>query len=147
MLSPVLLIAIAAWASAQVLKLLIATAVYRKFDITYLTTGGGMPSSHSALVCAAAVSCGMSSGFDSPVFAVAAVVAFIVMYDAAHVRRETGEQAKVLNYILRNWEEFKPEDFERDLKELIGHTPLQVAMGAVLGVAVGLLGSFIVYGS
>ena len=62
----------------------------------------------------------MSAGFDSPVFAVAAVVAFIVMYDAAHVRRETGEQAKVLNYILRNWEEFKPENFERDLKELIG---------------------------
>lgn len=145
MVCPVLLIAVAAWAAAQVLKLLIATAVYRKFDITYLTTGGGMPSSHSALVCAAAISCGISAGFDSPVFAVAAVVAFIVMYDAAHVRRETGEQAKVLNYILRNWEEFKPEDFERDLKELIGHTPLQVAVGAVLGVAVGLLGSWLAF--
>lgn len=146
MVCPVLLIAVAAWAAAQVLKLLIATAVYQKFDITYLTTGGGMPSSHSALVCAAAVSCGMSAGFDSPVFAVAAVVAFIVMYDAAHVRRETGEQAKVLNYILRNWEEFKPEDFERDLKELIGHTPLQVAVGAVLGIGVGLLGGYIAFG-
>ena len=146
MVSPVLLIAISAWAVAQVLKLLISIAVYRKFDITYLTTGGGMPSSHSALVCAAAVSCGMSAGFDSPVFAVAAVVAFIVMYDAAHVRRETGEQAKVLNYILRNWEEFKPEDFERDLKELIGHTPLQVAVGAVLGIGVGLLGGYIAFG-
>jgi hypothetical protein len=145
MLSPVLLISIAAWASAQGLKMLISAAVYRKFDITYLTTGGGMPSSHSALVCAAAVSCGMSAGFDSPVFAVAAVVAFVVMYDAAHVRRETGEQAKVLNYILRNWEEFKPENFERDLKELIGHTPLQVAVGAVLGVAVGLLGSWLAF--
>ena len=111
---PVLLIAIAAWAIAQVLKLLIATAVYRKFDITYLTTGGGMPSSHSALVCAAAVSCGMSAGFDAPVFAIAAVMAFIVMYDAAHVRRETGEQGKVLNYIMHNWEEFKPQDYERD---------------------------------
>ena len=145
MLSPVLLISITAWASAQGLKMLISAAVYRKFDITYLTTGGGMPSSHSALVCAAAVSCGMSAGFDSPVFAVAAVVAFVVMYDAAHVRRETGEQAKVLNYILRNWEEFKPENFERDLKELIGHTPLQVAVGAVLGVAVGLLGSWLAF--
>lgn len=140
---PVLLIAIAAWAIAQVLKLLIATAVYRKFDITYLTTGGGMPSSHSALVCAAAVSCGMSAGFDAPVFAIAAVLAFIVMYDAAHVRRETGEQAKVLNYIIHNWEEFKPESFERDFKELIGHTPFQVAVGAVLGIAVGFAGSFI----
>ena len=145
-MSPVLLIAIAAWAVAQGLKLLIAAAVYRKFDINYLTTGGGMPSSHSALVCAAAVSCGMSAGFDSPVFAVAAVMAFIVMYDAANVRRETGEQAKVLNYILRNWGEVRPEEFEDELKELIGHTPFQVAMGAVLGVAVGLAGSFIAFG-
>lgn len=143
---PILLIAISAWAVAQGLKLLIAAAVYRKFDITYLTTGGGMPSSHSALVCAAAVSCGMSAGFDSPVFAVAAVMAFIVMYDAANVRRETGEQAKVLNYILRNWGEVRPEEFEDELKELIGHTPFQVAMGAVLGVAVGLAGSFIAFG-
>lgn len=146
MVNPVLLTGVAAWAAAQVLKLLIATAVYRKFDITYLTTGGGMPSSHSALVCATAVSCGMTDGFDSPVFAVAVVVAFIVMYDAAHVRRETGEQAKVLNYILHNWEEFKPEDFERDLKELIGHTPLQVAVGAVLGIAVGTAGGFLALG-
>lgn len=146
MVCPVLLIAVAAWAAAQVLKLVIATAVYRKFDISYLTTGGGMPSSHSALVCAAAVSCGISAGFDSPTFAVAAVLGFIVMYDAAHVRRETGEQAKVLNYILRNWEEVRPEEFERDLKELIGHTPLQVAVGAVLGVAVGLLGSWLAFG-
>lgn len=146
MLSPVLLISIAAWASAQGLKMLISAAVYRKFDIAYLTTGGGMPSSHSALVCAAAVSCGMSAGFDSPVFAVAAVMAFIVMYDAANVRRETGEQAKVLNYILRNWGEVRPEEFEDELKELIGHTPFQVAMGAVLGVAVGLAGSFIAFG-
>ena len=150
MVSPVLLIAVAAWAIAQVLKLLISVAVYRKFDITYLTTGGGMPSSHSAQETAvahtSAVSCGMSAGFDSPVFAVAAVLAFIVMYDAAHVRRETGEQAKILNYIMRNWAEFRPEDFERELKELIGHTPLQVAVGAVLGVAVGLAGGVIAVG-
>jgi len=145
-MSPVLLIAVAAWAIAQVLKLLISIAVYRRFDITYLTTGGGMPSSHSALVCATAVSCAIGDGFDSPVFAVAAVLAFIVMYDAAHVRRETGEQSKVLNYILRNWDEFRPEDFERELKELIGHTPLQVAVGGALGAAVGLAGSYIAFG-
>lgn len=145
-MSPVLLIAIAAWAVAQGLKLLITTAVYRKFDISYLTSGGGMPSSHSALVCGAAVSCGMSAGFDSAVFAISVVMAFIVMYDAAHVRRETGEQAKVLNYILHNWEQFKPENFERDLKELIGHTPLQVAVGSVLGIVVGLVGSLIAFG-
>ena len=146
MVSPILLIAVAAWAAAQILKLLISIALYRKLDITYLITGGGMPSSHSSLVCAAAISCGISAGFGSPVFAVAAVLAFIVMYDASHVRRETGEQSKVLNYIMRNWAESRPEDFERELKELIGHTPLQVAMGAVLGVIVGLVGGFIVYG-
>jgi len=143
---PVLLIAISAWAAAQVLKLLISIAVYRRFDITYLTTGGGMPSSHSALVCATAVSCAVSAGLDSPIFAVSSVLAFIVMYDAAHVRRETGEQAKVLNYILRNWEELRPEETEAELKELIGHTPLQVAVGAVLGIAVGLAGSYIAFG-
>ena len=74
---PVLLIAISAWAIAQVLKLLISIAVYRKFDLTYLTTGGGMPSSHSALVCATAVSTAICTGFDSPVFAVATVLAFM----------------------------------------------------------------------
>ena len=146
MVSPILLIAVSAWAVAQVMKLLISIAVYRKFDITYLTTGGGMPSSHSALVCAAAVSCGISAGFSSPVFAVSAVLAFIVMYDASHVRRETGEQSKVLNYIMRNWAEYRPEDFERDWKVLIGHTPIQVAVGAVLGAAVGLAGGWIAYG-
>ena len=146
MVSPILLIAISAWAIAQVMKLLISIAVYRKFDINYLVTGGGMPSSHSALVCATAVSCAISAGFDSPVFAVAAVLAFIVMYDAAHVRRETGEQAKVLNYIMRNWADMRPEEFEEELKELVGHTPFQVAVGATLGVVVGLVGGYIAYG-
>ena len=143
---PVLLIAVSAWAIAQVLKLLISIAVYRKFDINYLITGGGMPSSHSALVCATAVSVAIYSGFDSPLFAVAVVLAFIVMYDAAHVRRETGKQSKVLNYILSNWAEQRPEELDADLKELIGHTPLQVAVGSVLGIVVGLVGGFLAYG-
>ena len=146
MISPILLIAVVAWAAAQVLKLLVSIAIHRKFDINYLITGGGMPSSHSALVCAAAVSCGISSGFDSTVFAVSAVLAFIVMYDAAHVRRETGEQSKVLNYIMHNWVDSRPEDFERDLKELIGHTPNQVAVGGILGAIIGLAGGYIAYG-
>lgn len=145
-MSPILLIAICAWAIAQVLKLLISIVVYHKFDINYLITGGGMPSSHSALVCATAISCGICSGFDSPVFAVSAVLAFIVMYDAAHVRLETGKQAKVLNQLLRVWGEGRPEQFEAELKELIGHTPLQVAVGAVLGIAVGLAGSWLAFG-
>ena len=133
MVNKILLIAVAAWAIAQVLKLLISVAVYRKFDINYLITSGGMPSSHSALVCACATAAAFEAGLSSPVFAVAAVLAFIV-------RRETGEQAKVLNYIMRNWNEVKPEEFEDELKELIGHTPFQVAMGGILGVAVGIAG-------
>ena len=140
MVNKILLIAVAAWAIAQVLKLLISVAVYRKFDINYLIPSGGMPSSHSALVCACATAAAFEAGLSSPVFAVAAVLAFIVMYDAANVRRETGEQAKVLNYIMRNWNEVKPEEFEDELKELIGHTPFQVAMGGILGVAVGIAG-------
>jgi hypothetical protein len=144
MVSPVLWLSVAAWAIAQVLKFLISLVVYRKFDLKYLTTGGGMPSSHSALVCACAISTGASVGFDSPVFAVATVVAFIVMYDAAHVRKETGEQAKILNYMMQNWAEGKPDLFSEDLKELIGHTPFQVAMGALLGVAVGAIGSLLI---
>lgn len=143
MVNKILLLAVAAWAIAQVLKLLISVAVYHKFDITYLTTGGGMPSSHSALVCACATTAAFENGIGSPTFAIAAVLAFIVMYDAAHVRRETGEQAKVLNYIMRNWVEFRPEDFEKELKELIGHTPLQVAVGSALGIAVGIAGNLL----
>lgn len=145
-MSPILLTAVAAWAAAQVLKLLISIVVYHKFDINYLITGGGMPSSHSALVCATVVSTGICAGFDSPVFAVSAVLAFIVMYDAAHVRRETGKQSRILNYIMSTWEDKRPEQFEADLKELIGHTPLQVAVGGVLGVAVGLVGGYLAYG-
>lgn len=143
MVNKILLLAVAAWAAAQVLKLLISMAVYHKFDITYLFTGGGMPSSHSALVCACAVSTAFDSGINSSVFAVSAVLAFIVMYDAAHVRLETGKQAKVLNQLMRSWGEGRPEEFQAELKELIGHTPLQVAVGAVLGVAIGVGGSLL----
>lgn len=145
MISPILIMSVAAWALAQVLKLLVSMAVYRKFDIKYLTTGGGMPSSHSALVCACATGTGFAAGVNSAVFAATVVVAFIVMYDAANVRKETGEQAKILNYIMQNWKEVKPDLFAEELKELIGHTPLQVAMGAILGIAAGLVGSLIAF--
>lgn len=143
MVNKILLIAVVAWAVAQVLKLLISVAVYHTLDITYLFTGGGMPSSHSALVCACAVSTAFEAGLNSPVFAVSAVLAFIVMYDAAHVRLETGKQARVLNLLIRSLGVSKPEEFEEDLKELIGHTPLQVAVGAVLGAAIGVGGSLL----
>ena len=143
MITPILFLAVVAWAIAQILKMLISMVVYRKVDWGYLFTSGGMPSSHSALVCACAAGIGMTAGFDQPVFALAVVVAFIVMYDAANVRKETGEQAKILNYIMKNWNEHRPELFAEELKELIGHTPLQVAAGAVLGVLVGVAGALL----
>ena len=91
MANKILLIAVSAWAAAQVLKLLIAWAVYRKLDLTYLTTGGGMPSSHSALVCACAVSAAFETGLDSPVFAVAAVLALAAMALYLRKRRKAME--------------------------------------------------------
>ncbi|MDE6589342.1 MAG: divergent PAP2 family protein, partial [Oscillospiraceae bacterium] len=97
------------------------------------------------LVCACAASTAFETGLNSPIFAVATVLAFIVMYDAAHVRLETGKQAKVLNQLMRSWGEGRPEAFEAELKELIGHTPLQVAVGAVLGIAIGTGGSLLIH--
>lgn len=140
MVNQVLLLSALSWALAQVLKFLIAAAVNRKFAIEYLLTGGGMPSSHSSFVCACATSTAFLSGTDSVLFAVTVVFALIVMYDAANVRKETGEQAKILNYIMENWDRSKPDLFSEELKELIGHTWMQVFAGAVLGIAVGVVG-------
>ena len=145
MITPILIMAVAAWAIAQVLKLLISTAMYHKLSWKYLSTGGGMPSSHSAMVCACAVGVAFEVGLDDPLFALAAVFAFIVMYDACNVRRETGEVAKRVNFLMRRWGEDCPPEVDREGKELLGHTPFQVAMGAVLGVAVGVEGSLLAF--
>jgi len=140
MVNQALLLSILAWAIAQVLKFFIYAAVHREFESSYLFTGGGMPSSHSAFVCACAVSVAFQAGLDSVSFAIIVTLALIVMYDAANVRKETGKQAQVLNHIMENWKEMKPEELPGQLKELIGHTWLQVVMGALLGVAVGVAG-------
>ncbi len=106
-----------------------------------------MPSSHSSTVCACASSVCYLYGASSPLFAIAAIMAIVVMYDAFNVRRETGEQAKILNYMMDHWTEMKPEDlFGKDLKELIGHTPLQVVMGALLGILIGWGGAYLIAG-
>ena len=135
--------AITGWFTAQVLKGLIQTALHHRFDWRTFTGSGGMPSSHSAFVCACAAATGNLYGWSSALFAVAAVVAIVVMYDASHVRKAAGEQAKILNYMMEHWTEMKPELFGKELKELLGHTPIQVFAGAVLGVAVGFLGSWL----
>lgn len=135
---------ILAWAIAQVLKIIVVMVTQHKLDWRQILSSGGMPSSHSAFVCACASSAAYLHGWSSPLFAIATVMAMVVMYDASNVRRAAGEQAKILNYIMDHWTQMKPAMFGKELKELLGHTPLQVVMGALLGIAVGWGGSWLI---
>ena len=121
-----------AWLVAQVLKVTIDLLTKRKIDFRRLTSAGGMPSSHSAFVVALSTSVGFTQGFDSAIFAVSATFAGIIMYDAAGVRRAVGIQAGILNDIVDDLYKHQPIR-EQKLKELIGHTPVEVFAGAVLG--------------
>lgn len=123
---------------AQILKLFTGFYKEKHFDFKRLWGSGGMPSSHSSSVCALAFSCARVLGVQSPLFAFSVVLAGIVMYDATGVRRAAGEHAKVLNQIVADLFSGNPEYSEKALKELIGHTPLQVLMGALLGTLIGL---------
>lgn len=131
-------IAIVCWFAAQGLKIVYNYVRFRKFDLRLFFSSGSMPSSHSALVVGTATAVAKVSGIQSVSFGIAAVVACIVMYDATGVRRAAGEQAKVLNYMMDHWKETTPEMFQKELKELIGHTPFEVASGAILGLLIGL---------
>lgn len=122
-----------AWATAQVLKVLIELIFRRKLDLRLLTSAGGMPSSHSAIVCALATAVGMHDGVSSSLFAITLVLAVVVMYDAAGVRRAAGVQARILNQIIDELFQGHPIS-ETRLRELIGHTPIQVFVGAALGI-------------
>lgn len=136
----ILSLAVIAWFVAQVLKFIINLIIHKTLDIQLLLSSGGMPSSHSALVCACAISIGRLEGFGSSLFALSVVLALVVMYDACNVRRAAGEQAKILNYIVEHWEKISPAMVGEELKELLGHTPLQVLMGALLGMFIGWFG-------
>ena len=135
----ILNLSILAWALAQVLKVLLVLITKHRWDWKHILSSGGMPSSHSAFVCALAVSVGILYGWQTPYFALAAGLAAVVMYDACNVRWSTGEQAKALNLLLGDLERLPPELEGKRMKEALGHTPFQVLMGALLGVAVGLL--------
>ena len=127
---------ISGWLVAQVLKTLIHMWFNRKFVAERLVGSGGMPSSHSATVCALATAAGIEYGGGSFQFAMAAIFAIVVMYDAIGVRRETGIQAKVLNEMMEMFDKMGKEmSVEEKLKEFVGHTPLQVLIGALLGIA------------
>lgn len=142
-LNPILTVALLAWFVAQVLKTLINFILLGKFQLERMWGDGGMPSAHSATVCAMVIATARSEGFGSAIFAVAAVVAIITMHDAMGVRRETGEQAKVLNKMIEQWidvtEKNAPFLQNMHLKEMVGHTPLQVLAGFVVGCVVGAL--------
>lgn len=124
---------ITAWFAAQILKVVFVYFRAGKMDFARLIGSGGMPSSHSSFVVALSISVGKARGYDSAEFAIAAVFALIVMYDAAGVRRAAGKQARVLNTIIRDAQITGKVPEER-LKELIGHTPIEVIAGAIIGV-------------
>lgn len=130
-----LITGLVAWFVAQLLKTVVHFSIYKKLDVQRLYGDGGMPSGHSATVSSLATICGLSFGFGSVEFAISAIVATIVCHDAMGVRRETGKQAQVLNELLR----FLESGREADLKELVGHTPLQVWAGILIGIANALL--------
>lgn len=141
----ILFCAIAAWLLAQFIKFIIGIIQNKKFDFRLLYTSGGMPSSHSSTVCALATGTGIVYGFDGVEFAIAAILAVVVMYDAAGIRRAAGEQAKILNRIMDDLEEGNQIDFNIHLKEFLGHTPFQVLMGALLGIALPVIAFTIVF--
>ncbi len=137
----VLLVALIACFTAQIIKAMIEVIWHRKLNLRVLVGTGGMPSAHSALVTALTCGIGQTLGWASPTFAATLVFSIIVMYDAAGVRQVAGKQAKVLNQIIDELFQEKPEFSEDRLKELLGHTPFQVIVGSALGVVISYLAS------
>ena len=136
----ILISAATGWIIAQVLKTIIHAWFTKDFVAERLVGGGGMPSSHSATVCALVTATGMQYGAASYEFAMAAIFALVVMYDAIGVRQESGKQAKVINDMVELFAHMgKDVDIEKQLKEFIGHTPLQVFCGGVLGIVTALV--------
>ena len=132
--------AVVGWFAAQICKIFTGMFRERSFNvITVLFGTGGMPSSHSATVCALATGCALQYGFASAELAISFVVAMVVMRDASGVRWETGEQAKLINKMMNEIFSGKPEEINTGLKELVGHTPFQVTMGSLLGIAISLI--------
>ena len=134
----VLIAPIIAWFVAQLLKMLISLVRDRRLDLSYLVSMGGMPSAHSALVCALATSVALVNGVQSSAFAITVFFAIIVMYDAAGVRQTVSHQSNMLNRILDELLKGKPA-FEQRLREFIGHTHFEIMAGAALGILLGWL--------
>ncbi len=138
MFNHVLFVGIVGWFAAQFIKILIELVRTRKINLNLIMASGGMPSSHSSFTVSTATAIGFAEGFDSSMFALAVVFSFVVMYDAQGVRQAAGHQAKIINIIVD-----KIEDtgivMDKKLKEILGHTHLEVFAGAILGIVVGYL--------
>jgi acid phosphatase family membrane protein YuiD len=140
----VLIIALCAWMVAQLVKLLVALAQGKGLDLSFFISSGGMPSAHSAMVCALATAIAIKDGFGSAYFAIAVILALVVTYDAAGVRQSVGQQSVVLNRIILELKRKEPMiKIEADLRELMGHTPFEVYIGAALGIGVAWLWLFL----
>ncbi len=136
----VLICGVVGWIVAQVLKTILDFSLNKNFSPERLVGSGGMPSSHSSTVCALTTSAGLCYGVESFEFAVSFILASVVMYDAIGVRQETGKQAKLLNLIMeQDFFKMNNELFQKRFKELVGHTPLQVLAGALLGIGLTLM--------
>lgn len=135
----ILVCAVLGWFVAQALKVIFVLVKEKKFDIARFVGSGGMPSSHSSFVLALTTAVGYETGLNSALFAVCIVFSFVVMYDAAGVRRAAGKQAKILNTIIENFGHEAPDITGERLKELLGHTPVEVFVGALLGILISVL--------
>lgn len=129
---------------AQVLKFIYYVIVHKKINFKIFATTGGMPSSHSAGVIALSMTVGYIEGFNSIPFAIALGYAFVVMYDAAGIRRSAGKIAATMNRVREEFYAHRPSAAGEKLKELLGHTPFEVFMGAILGIVVSYIIHFVI---
>ena len=140
--NPILLVPGCAWIIAQLAKTVINAIVNKRFSFDRLVGDGGMPSGHSATVTALAVMCGLTEGFGSTVFGVSMIFAIVVMHDAMGVRREAGKHARSIISIVEQLNDYFSEHDDKikteKLKVLVGHTPLQVVVGSLLGAAIAV---------
>ena len=140
----VLISTVTGWFLAQFFKMIITLIKDKKFKpLLILFSSGGMPSSHTATVSSLFATSAIKFGFGSFEFAISFILAMVVMTDAVGVRRETGKQAKILNQIVGEMYSDEPQESQKDLKELVGHSPFQVAMGALVGVGTSVLMAFV----
>jgi uncharacterized protein len=134
----IFVITISVWIIAQGIKMFINVLRGKKFSFRWFLGTGGMPSSHAAGVAALATTCGMEYGFQSGMFALAAIFAMVTMFDAQGVRRSTGEQAEILNRVIDDMYWHKRVEMGR-IRDFVGHTPIQVLVGSILGFALAIL--------